>query len=60
MVLEPLNNEESMVAAPVPDIKLDRFWLNKKFQIEQNNPAYHSGPVSPPSGDGSPLQTTVT
>ena len=31
------------------------FDQEKSFQIDQNNLAYHPGPVSPPGGDGSSL-----
>ena len=31
----------------------------KIVQIDQNNLAYHPGPVSPPGGDGSPLAANV-
>ena len=43
------------MAALVPGIKLEHFTPNHFFQINQNNPVYHLGPVSPPGGDGSPL-----
>ena len=29
--------------------------LQKSFKINQSNPAYHLGPVSPTNGDGSPF-----
>ena len=32
------------------------FWpYQNNFQNNNNNPAYHPGPVLPPGGDGSPL-----
>ena len=47
------------MAALVPDIKLDHFGPYKRsFQNKQDTPAYHPGPVSPPSGDDSPLFVT--
>ena len=46
-------------AALVPDKKLDHFSPGKKsYPIDQNNLAYHPGPVSLPGGDGSPLFAT--
>ena len=45
------------VAALVPDKKLDHA---KSFPIDQNNLAYHPGPVSPPGGDGSPFRMGLT
>ena len=36
------------------DKHLDHIY-SKKFPSHQNNLAYHPGPVTPPSGDGSPF-----
>ena len=43
------------MAVLVPDKKLDHIFPNKIFPSNQNNLAYHPGPVSPPGGDGSLL-----
>ena len=33
--------------------------MKKSFPIDQNNLPYHPGPVSPPGGDGSPLDDLI-
>ena len=43
------------MAALTPDKKLDRFYPKQKNTLQQNNLTYQLGPVSPPSGDSSPL-----
>ena len=47
------------MAILVSDKKLDHFYHEKSLPIAQNNLAYHPGLVSPPGGDGSPLQTLI-
>ena len=55
-----MGSHQPKVAVLVPDKKPDRFGLSQIFpSVNQNNLAYHAGPVSPPGVDGSPLLARV-
>ena len=51
------NEEPSVLGGSTGSGLKARPFLTKQesFPIDQNNLAYHSGPVLPPGGDGSPL-----
>ena len=55
-----MGSHQPKVAVLVLDKKPDRFGLSQIFpSVNQNNLAYHAGPVLLPGVDGSPLLARV-
>jgi len=50
-----MRREQSEAAKLVPDEKLDGLRQAEKIVDASSNLDYHTGLVSPPTGDGSPL-----